>query len=114
MAVPVGVGPREVAITPDQPPVAAFSATAAAAGQASSFDASASSDPHGSVASYRWHFGDGSTATTTSPMTTHTYASATTYTVTVTETDLEGCSTQPDLHGSHGELQWLLGSADVS
>jgi YVTN family beta-propeller protein len=92
-AITVGAFPAGIAITPDQPPVAAFSATPEPAGQASSFDASASADPDGTVASYHWDFGDGQTATMTSATITHTYASAATYTVTVTETDDAGCST---------------------
>jgi YVTN family beta-propeller protein len=86
-------GPEGIAITPDQPPVAALSATAAAAGQATSFDASASIDPDGTIAFYHWDFGDGTPpATTTTPTTTHTYATVGSYTATVTETDDEGCS----------------------
>jgi YVTN family beta-propeller protein len=93
--IPVAGGskPRGVAITPDQAPVAALSATPARAGQPSSFDASPSTDPDGTVASYEWDFGDGSSATTLSATTTHTYAGAGGYTVTVTETDDAGCST---------------------
>jgi alpha-tubulin suppressor-like RCC1 family protein len=82
-----------VAITPDQGPVAAFSATAAA-GQASTFDASASSDPDGTVAEYHWKFGDGHSETTTSATTTHNYTTPGTHTVTLTVSDQAGCSTR--------------------
>ena len=88
-----GLDPVAVAVTPDQGPAAAFSATAAPADQASSFDASGSSDPDGTVASYHWDFGDGTTQTTTSATTTHTYTTPNAYTVTLTVTDDAGCST---------------------
>jgi YVTN family beta-propeller protein len=92
---PINVGddPEGIAITPDQPPVAAFSATSATLGQPTSFDASASVDPDGSLASYAWSFGDGSTLVTTSPTTSHAYMAPATYTATLTLTDNEGCST---------------------
>ena len=98
-AIPVGSDPEGVAITPDQGPAAAFSETAAPAGQASSFDASASSDQDGTVASYHWDFGDGTTQTTSSTTTTHTYTTANTYTVTLTVTDQAGCSTTQTFTG---------------
>jgi YVTN family beta-propeller protein len=91
--IKVGENPEGIAITPDQPPLAAFSATSAVLGQPTSFDASASVDPDGSLASYTWSFGDGSTLVTTSPTTSHTYTAAATYTATLTLTDNEGCST---------------------
>lgn len=91
--IPVGTNPAGIAITPDQPPSAAFGSSAQAAGQATGFDASSSSDPDGSVASYHWDFGDGSSETTASARTTHTYASAGNYTVTLMVSDNEGCST---------------------
>ncbi|HXO10427.1 MAG TPA: PKD domain-containing protein, partial [Solirubrobacteraceae bacterium] len=84
---------------PDQGPVARFSATAALVGQAVGFDAVASSDPDGTVASYHWDFGDGSTQTTRSPTTTHTYATAGARTVTLTVTDDADCSTAQTFTG---------------
>ena len=39
-------------------------------------DGSASSDPDGALASYRWTWGDGTTTTTTTPTATHEYAEA--------------------------------------
>jgi YVTN family beta-propeller protein len=92
--IPVGATPIGIAITPDQAPQAAFGATPAMAGSASSFDASASTDEDGTVASYVWDFGDGHSDTTGAPAASHTYAAPGTYTVTLTVTDNEGCSTQ--------------------
>lgn len=52
------------------------------------FDGTASSDPDGTVASYAWTFGDGTTSTAASP--TKTYAAPGTYPVTLTVTDDKG------------------------
>jgi YVTN family beta-propeller protein len=91
--IKVGSDPSMVAITPNQPPTAAFSATTVTLGQASGFNASASTDADGSIVSYAWAFGDGSTSSMTAPSTTHTYAASGTYTARLTLTDNEGCST---------------------
>ena len=63
--------PFWIAISPDQTPTAAFTAGSATLGQATSFDASASSDRDGTVARYQWSFGDGQSASTSSSTTTH-------------------------------------------
>jgi PKD repeat protein len=55
-----------------------------------SFDASGSADADGTVASYAWTFGDGSTGT--GPNATRTYAAAGTYTVGLTVTDDKGAT----------------------
>ena len=46
---------------PNTPPAAAFTSTAT--GLKAAFDASASTDPDGTIASYAWDFGDGATGT---------------------------------------------------
>jgi PKD repeat protein len=94
-AITVGDGPRGVAVTPDQGPVAAFSATPEPVGVPTSFDASASSDPDGTVASYHWDFGDGSSReSTTSATITHIYTSRGPHTVTLAVSDTARCSTR--------------------
>jgi PKD repeat protein len=82
---------RQVTIVNDELPTAAFSVPTAtpAAGEATSFDGTASTDPDGSVASYSWDFGDGSTAGS-GESASHAYATAGTYTVTLTVTDSAG------------------------
>ncbi|RWZ59707.1 PKD domain-containing protein [Labedella populi] len=78
---------REVAVAaPNTAPTASFTATVD--DLAGSFDASASSDADGTIASYAWNFGDGETAT--GATTTHTYGSAGDYLVTLTVTDNRG------------------------
>jgi PKD repeat protein len=77
----------------DRPPVASF--TAGPAGvltqQPVSFDASASSDPDGTVNGYSWNFGDGSPAATGATP-SHVYAHAGQYSVALTATDDAGLS----------------------
>ena len=91
--IPVGGLAFEVAITPAQPPTAAFNVQAGAAGALTSFNASASTDPHGVIATYRWDFGDGSSETSGSPNAGHVYAAPGTYAARLTLADAEGCST---------------------
>ncbi|MBE7163248.1 MAG: PKD domain-containing protein, partial [Williamsia herbipolensis] len=76
---------------PNTPPTA--SATATCAQLTCTFDGSASSDPDGSVASYQWSFGDGTTATGATPA--HSYAAPGTYQVALTVTDDRGATSAP-------------------
>ena len=55
-----------------------------------SFDAGASSDSDGTIASYSWDFGDGTTDTTSGATPSHTYGSGGPQTVTLTITDNDG------------------------
>ena len=52
-------------VVPNVPPVASF--TSSCTGLGCSFDGAGSSDADGTVASYDWTFGDGSTATGPTP-----------------------------------------------
>jgi 6-phosphogluconolactonase (cycloisomerase 2 family) len=93
----VGLGPdfQAVAITPDQAPVASFTATPPPSGRRYSFNGSSSSASAGqSVARYDWNFGDGSSAANAGPSPARTYAAPGVYTVSLTVTDDAGCSTQ--------------------
>ncbi|MCX6465541.1 MAG: phytase [Pseudonocardiales bacterium] len=67
-------------------PTAAFTTSCSAT--TCTFDASASTDPDGSVVSYAWDFGDG--ATGTGPVADHTYAGSAPQVVTLTVRDGEG------------------------
>jgi PKD repeat protein len=66
-------------VEPNEPPTARFSATpnTGEAPLAVSFDASASSDPDGTIVRYDWAFGDGTTGT--GETTSHTYTTAGTF-----------------------------------
>lgn len=75
-------------LPPNEPPTATL--TGDCDGLACDLDGSASSDADGSIASYRWDYGDGIIETTTTPTVMHSYASAGSYTVTVTVTDDDG------------------------
>jgi PKD domain len=70
----------------NQAPLGAL-VVATTSGLTVTFDASGSTDADGTIASYRWTFGDGQTATTATPAATHVYASAGGYAVTVTPVD---------------------------
>lgn len=75
-------------VAPNRLPAAEFSSTRD--GLEVAFDASASSDADGTISSYRWDFGDGSTGTGVSP--THAYAKAGSFDVALTVTDDRGGS----------------------
>jgi PKD repeat protein len=75
----------------DMPPVASFTFTPSSPspGATVSFDASISNDPDGTIRTYAWNFGDGSTGGNTSSV-THSFALAGTYQVKLNVTDNAG------------------------
>jgi len=75
---------------PNVPPIADLTLTAS--GLTLSGDASASSDPDGTIVSYLWDWGDG--ATSTGATAEHTVAAAGEHTVTLTVTDDRGAVTE--------------------
>ncbi|MGX5200574.1 S8 family serine peptidase [Aliikangiella sp. IMCC44632] len=74
--------------TGNQAPIASFAFNCSLL--ACSFDAAASTDNDGSIASYSWSFGDGASAAGIT--TNHNYAANGSYTATLTVTDNEGAS----------------------
>ena len=70
------------------PPVASFTSSTNAA--TATFDATASSDPDGTIAGYAWDFGDGTNGTGATP--SHTYSVSGTYHVKLTVTDNGGAT----------------------
>jgi hypothetical protein len=93
----VAGGPRGIAITPDQAPIAQLTASpngATAAPATVAFDASGSSNPSSAIVEYAWDFGDGATAVTSAPTTEHTYTVGGAFDARVTLTDAAGTSTR--------------------
>jgi Tol biopolymer transport system component/PKD repeat protein len=73
-------------VPPPGSPVATF--TSQCTGAACQFSAAGSFDPDGSIASYQWTFGDGTTGSGPAPA--HTYATGATYDVRLIVTDNDG------------------------
>jgi 6-phosphogluconolactonase (cycloisomerase 2 family) len=86
-------GFQALAILPNLGPVASFSVHPGAAHRPTRFDASASRDPDGQIASYDWDFGDGTYQRTAGPIVHHVYRAAGRHQVRLTVIDNEGCST---------------------
>lgn len=84
-AFTIDVGPPPT----NQPPVARMTTTVN--GLAVTADGSTSTDSDGTIATYAWGFGDGTTASGVRPA-PHTYAQAGTYTVSLTVTDNAGAT----------------------
>ncbi len=92
---PVSIGntPGQMAAVPDQSPLAAFTVPAKARpGVPITVNASASTDPDGTIANYAWNFGDALSPPEPTVSATHTYAKPGEYKATLTLTDNEGCS----------------------
>ena len=113
VGLPIGVGarPTGIASIPDQPPVASFTVLSAYPGLPTNFSASDSSDLEGSIASYAWEFGDGTTLSSTNPFVYHTYSALGSYQARLTLTDNEGCSTELIFTG---KTAYCNGSATAS
>lgn len=77
---------------PPQPPTASFNFTPSGptVNESIVFDASASYALDGTIVSYAWDFGDGTTATETNPVTVHRFTEAGTYKVSLTVFDDNG------------------------
>ena len=103
-AISVGE-PAGIAITPDQPPIASFTATVARPGVPVTFDAGASTDPDGSIASYGWEFGDGQSATSAGAVVQHTYPKPGSRTVTLAAIRQRGLLGRRGVHRSDRLLQ---------
>jgi len=95
----------EISVEANDAPTTAVSAnrTSAKVDEAVAFDGSGSSDSDGSITSYEWDLGDGTTAT--GPDVTHRYTSAGEYTVTLTTRDNDGATSTDTVTVSIAENQ---------
>ena len=97
--IDVGSGPQGLAILPVRPPKAGLS-TVPSSGPpplAVTFDGSKSADPDGTIVSYAFSFGDGTSLTSPVAVVTHTYAVLGKYTASLVVTDDDGASSAPVL-----------------
>lgn len=95
-ATPVNSGSAVKAIQiQNAPPVATFTGSSnnVFTGGTVTFDATSSSDIDGTIVSYLWDFGDGSTGSGATA--SHSYANGGTYTVRLTVTDNQGATHSP-------------------
>ena len=84
---------QNIVMSPDQSPVASFSVNVQPTGLSTLFNASASISPIGTISSYAWDFGDGTTLITNTPIVNHTYSSTGSFNVVLTVTNSAGTST---------------------
>lgn len=103
----IRIGSSYECVTPDNttainvPPDASFTTNVSGGTSPLSinFDASASSDPDGSIVSYHWVFGDGAQQTTLTPIVSHTYSILGNINPTLTVTDTGGLQ-----HTAYGNI----------
>jgi YVTN family beta-propeller protein len=89
----VGEATGQLAIVPNQPPVASFATPKRVRPRVpAKLNASATVDPDGAPAAFAWSFGDGNSAVLGAPGGSHAFARPGRYQVTLTVTDNEGCS----------------------
>lgn len=87
-----GFSDGETPVARPSAPVASFTALAGPPHGKTSFDAASSTDSRGTIVSYNWDFGDGTTLTSTGPQVSHNYAAAGIFRVKLSVTDDNGCS----------------------
>jgi outer membrane protein OmpA-like peptidoglycan-associated protein len=103
-----------MAMAPNQPPIAVLSGPmSGVANQLLSFSAADSSDPDGTITSYLWDYGDGTTANFTFPRATHRYENPGTYLVQLTVEDDKGATGMASQQVLISEEQTRSLSADV-
>jgi outer membrane protein OmpA-like peptidoglycan-associated protein len=102
------------AMPANQPPIAQVSCpTSGVANQLLSFSAIDSSDPDGTITSYKWDYGDGTTSDFTFPRATHRYVSPGMYTVQMMAQDDKGATSTASCQVMVSTEQKMSISADV-
>ncbi len=96
-------------VAPDQSPTAIFAPPRATALVPATFDGAESTDSDGTIASWKWAFGDGATATGETAV--HTYAAAGAYNAKLSVVDNEGCGEEVVFTG---RTAYCSGSAPAS
>jgi len=106
---------KEVAMapSPNQSPLCAFTVDPGVVNQLMSFSADGSSDPDGTITSYRWDYGDGTTADFTFPRATHRYTKSGTYMVQLACEDDKGAVGTASQEIMVSEEQMMSINADV-
>jgi len=84
---------QDIVMSPDPAPVASFIGSIQPPVLATIFDASASLSPIGTIVSYEWNFGDGTTIVTSSPIVNHIYSTTGSFNVSLRVTNSAGTST---------------------
>jgi outer membrane protein OmpA-like peptidoglycan-associated protein len=103
-----------MAMAPNHPPIAVLSGPmSGVANQLLSFSATDSSDSDGTITSYQWDYGDGTTANFTFPRATHRYENPGTYLVQLTVEDDKGATGMAEQQVLVSEEQTRSLSADV-
>jgi outer membrane protein OmpA-like peptidoglycan-associated protein len=102
------------AMPANQPPMSQLSCpTSGVANQLLSFSAIDSSDPDGTITSYKWDYGDGTTSDFTFPRATHRYVNPGTYMVQTTVEDDKGATSTASCQVMVSAEEKMSISADV-
>ncbi|AQL42404.1 hypothetical protein BV210_06610 [Halorientalis sp. IM1011] len=103
-----------IVVEGNDPPMSSptASSTTVEPGQSVTFDGSGSSDPDGTIESYEWDFGDGSTAT--GQQVTHTYSEDGNYAATLSVTDDDGATSSNSVTVTVQGSDSLIASASGS
>lgn len=98
---PIAFSASDLAIVPDQAPTARFTFATGAVNSPTTFDASTSTTPVGTIVEYDWDFGDGQIGITSTPTVAHSYGVSGGFNVTLTVINSAGTSTTQTFTGDN-------------